>query len=389
MEGFAPLEDATVTTRLRAAGASITAKTNLDEFAGGGRGLSATGQILHPEDTDRFPAGSSGGSAAAVLADKVDIALGTDTGGSVRAPAAVCGLVGVKPTYGLVPLSGVVGNTYSIDHVGIISKTVVESAACLDAIAGKEERDPASMAAAGHDSYTVGGYADAANDQTDVSDLTLVAIEEAFDIGETPVTDHVEGVLAELSVEGTSIIRESLPVFEHVDTIKNCLSFPELAQYWRDGGVPLRRGGGEGRDQVAFARRGNAASGELNPFYRGRILAGAQLLTAHSGRHYSRALAARRALRSQVETILDDYDADAIVTPTVPGVAPHCENADDPGFGITRNTRIANVTKLPAFSLPCGCVDSLPVGLQLLGGQFDERLLFSTAAGIESQLDGF
>lgn len=387
MEGFAPTEDATVVTRLLAAGGTITAKTNLDEFAGGGRGLSATGQIHHPEDTSRFPAGSSGGSAAAVLADQVDIALGTDTGGSVRAPAAVCGLVGVKATYGLVPLSGIIENTYSLDHVGVISRTVSESAACLDFLAGKDERDPASMAAAGHDDYTVGGYADAAADPLDVSELTVVALEEAFEVGETLVTEHVATVLDDLADAGASVHEASLPEFDLVNTIKNCLSFPELAQLWRDGGVPLRRGGGASRDQVAFARRGAAGSGELNPFYRGRILAGAQLLTSHSGRHYSRALAVRSVLRSKVEDLMTAHDADAIVTPTVPGVAPRCEDADDPGFGITRNTRIANVTKLPAVSVPCGRVDSLPVGLQLLGGRFEERSLFRIAAGIESQLE--
>ena len=387
MEGFIPSEDATVVESLRAAGAQITAKTNLDEFAGGGRGLAVDGSILHPMDTERYPGGSSGGSAAAVLADQVDVALGTDTGGSVRAPAALCGLVGVKPTYGLVPLTGVIENTYSLDHVGVISETVEQAAACLDTIAGKDERDPASMAAAGHDDYECGGYADAADEATPIEDLCLARFSEPFETGEQRVSEQVEGGLTTLEDSGATIVDVSIPEFDLVDTLKNCLTYPELAQYWRDGALPLRRGrGGDSRDQVGFARRAKAANGELNPFYRGRILTGARLLTSHDGRHYTRALAACRELRAKVVDALDEADADALVCATVPGVAPRHEDADDPGFGITGNTRFANVTELPAMTLPCGTVDELPVGIQLVGRKFDERTLFRHVATLEHHL---
>lgn len=385
MEGFVPNEDATVVDRLRAGGATIAAKCNLDEFAGGGRGVAADGRISHPADTDRFPGGSSGGSAAAVLAEQVDVALGTDTGGSVRVPAALCGLVGVKPTYGVVPIDGVMENTYSLDHVGVVSQTVETAAATLDALAGKTERDPASMAAAGHDDYTVGGYAAAAEDPVPLEELTVVRLTEAFAGSAPPVADRVDGALDSLSDAGATVTEVSLPAFDQVDTIKGCVTYPELAQYWRDGGVPLRRGGGGGsRDQVGFARRAAAANGELNPFYRGRILAGARLLTAHGGRHYSRALAARRQLRERVADALDEAGAAAAVAPTVPIVAPRHEDAGDLDYGITGNTRIANVTEQPGLTVPCGTVDELPVGLHLLGRRFDEQRLFRVAAGLET-----
>ncbi len=386
MEGFIPSDDATVVPRLRSAGATITAKTNLDEFAGGGRGLAADGRIEHPDDPDRYPAGSSGGSAAAVLSGQVDIALGTDTGGSVRAPAAVCGLVGLKPTYGLVPLTGVIENTYSQDHVGIIAQSIDDTAACLEAIAGKDEQDPASMAAAGRDEYQVGGYQSAAANGSSPSSLRLVKLVESFRGGEEAVVDQVDTALDELSDAGAEVIEVSLPEFEMVDIIKNCLTYPELAQYWRDGGVPLRRGGGWNPDQIGFARRAQASSGELNAFYRGRLLAGARLLTAHDGRHYNRGLAARDALRDKVNEIFDEQNADAIVSPTVPGVAPRHEDAGDLEFGITKNTRIANVTRQPAITVPCGTVDDLPIGLHLLGQQFTENKLIQTAAGISPLL---
>jgi amidase/aspartyl-tRNA(Asn)/glutamyl-tRNA(Gln) amidotransferase subunit A len=387
MEGFVPTEDATVVDRLRAAGATIAAKCNLDEFAGGGRGIAVDGRISHPTDTDRFPGGSSGGSAAAVLAGQVDLALGTDTGGSVRVPAALCGLVGVKPTYGLVPIDGVMENTYSLDHVGVISRGVEAAAESLDALAGKTERDPASMAAAGHDDYDVGGYAAATTEPVSPSELTVVRLTEAFEASAPAVAEHVDSVLDALSEAGATVTDVSLPAVEYVDIIKGCVTYPELAQYWRDGGVPLRRGGGgESRDQVGFARRAEAASGELNLFYRGRILTGARLLTAHGGRHYSRALAARRALRERVADALDDAEAAAAVTPTAPIVAPRHEDAGDLDYGITANTRVANVTEQPAVTVPCGTVEELPVGLQLLGRRFDERRLFRVAAGLEGML---
>lgn len=387
MEGFVPSEDATVVPRLREAGATITAKTNLDEFAGGGRGLAVDGSIRHPMDPDRYPGGSSGGSAVAVLADIVDVALGTDTGGSARVPAALCGLVGVKPTYGVVPLTGIVENTYSLDHVGIITETVTEAGAVLDAIAGKHERDPASMAAAGRDEYHVGGYADAAEDPASLEELTIGRLVEAFDGSEPAVADHVDATLDTLADAGVTVTDVSIPELKLVDAIKDCITCPELAQYWRDGGVPLRRGGGgESRDQVGFARRAEAASGELNLFYRGRILTGASLLTDGDGRHYSRALAARRELRTSVAESLDDTGADALASATVPGVAPRHEDADNPGFGITKNTRIANITEQPGLSVPCGTVDGLPVGLHLLGPRFSERTLFRVAASLEQEL---
>ena len=124
-----PAHDATAIERLRRAGARITAKTNLDEFASGGRATSHYGRITNPFDESRIAGGSSGGSAVAVANGRVDAALGTDTGGSVRVPAAMCGLVGVKPTYGLVPLTGVIENTYTLDHVGPLTSDVDTAAA--------------------------------------------------------------------------------------------------------------------------------------------------------------------------------------------------------------------------------------------------------------------
>jgi amidase/aspartyl-tRNA(Asn)/glutamyl-tRNA(Gln) amidotransferase subunit A len=385
MHGFVPSGDATVTTRLREAGASITAKTNLDEFAGGGRGKSFRGLIRNPHDEDRIAGGSSGGSAAAVAAGLVDVALGTDTGGSVRKPAAFCGLVGLKPTYGLVPLTGVVENTYTLDHVGPIASSVEDAASVLEAIAGKDDRDPASMAAAGTDAYRVGGYVEAARSPTPVSDVRLgVATQGVTDDIDDRVASRHRRAVDDLEDAGATVETVDLPYLDRVKHLKNVISYVELAAYWRDGGAPVRRGGVPNTfDQLGFARRARAGNRELNDFYRGRLLAGARLMTAADGRHYTRAHAARATVREELAATLADFDV--VVTPTVPRPAPLVadvqEGVDYDGldesadFGFGRYTKLANVTGVPALTVPNEVESGPAVGFQLLGSRFDEPTL--------------
>lgn len=387
MRGFVPSIDATVVERLRAASAIVAAKTTLDEFAGSARGTTGTdGPVRNPHDPERTAGGSSGGSAAAVASHVVDVALGTDTGGSIRIPAAFCGVVGMKPTYGLVPLSGVVENTYTQDHVGPITSDVAATARTLKAIAGKDPGDPASMAAAGHDDYRLGEYVDAATNPPDISELSLCVLEEGIGEGVADsIVDRTDAALDVLADAGASIRRTSVEWFHHSLAIKNILSFIELAAHWRDGGAPYRRGGrvDEGY-QVAFTHRTTTASGELSQFYRSKLLAGAQLVEAHGGRHYVRAQAAREVLSDSLTEALEDVDA--LVIPTTPDVAPPIEDADDPGFDYARNTRIANVTRLPAITLPNGTIDGLPIGIQLMGPAFADDRLLAVAASIEAHL---
>lgn len=395
MQGFTPTGDATVTTRLREAGGTITAKTNLDEFAGGGRGRSFRGLILNPRDEKRIAGGSSGGSAAAVAAGLVDVAIGTDTGGSIRKPAAFCGLVGLKPTYGLVPLTGVVENTHTLDHVGPIARTVAGAARVLEAIAGKDPRDPASMAAAGRDSYRVGGYLDAVEEPPDLGDVRLGVVTQArSDPLDEPVASRHEEALDVLADRGVTLVETDLPFLDQVDQVKNVVSYVELAAYWRDRAAPVRRGGVVSpADQAEFARRADAGNRELNDFYRARLFAGAQLLSADGGHHYCQALSARHALRSELTARLAGLDA--LVTPTVPYLAPTVEEVRDPGFdydglerplGYGRYTRVANVTGHPAVTVPNALAAGPAVGLQLVGHSFDEAGLLRTARGVGEPL---
>ncbi|WP_436348551.1 amidase [Natronorubrum sp. FCH18a] len=387
LQSLIPRIDATVVSRLREAGARITAKTNLDEYAGGGRAVSYLGDITNPYDTDRIAGGSSGGSAVAVATGRVDAALGSDTGGSCRMPAAMCGIVGLKPTYGLVPLSGVIENTYTLDHVGPMTPDVDTAGRVLAAIAGRDSSDAASMAAAGRPDYLVGDYVDAVESPPDPTDLTIGVLEDGFGDGVTqPVEEQTRETIATLSEAGFDVVDVSVDTFEYVDTIKNILSYTELATHWRSGAVPLRRNSTiDTGYQTGFAKLTAHSSANANPFYRSRLLAGAHLLEEHYGRPYTRAQRAQALVDEELEAALADVDVLAL--PTLPDIAPRIENATNPERPPVRNCRLANVTGAPAITLPHGTVDGVPIGLQLVAGSFDDAALLGVARTVEKTID--
>lgn len=387
MRGYVPAQDAVVVDRLRAAGATITAKTNLDEFAGSARGTTGTGPpITNPHDETRTAGGSSGGSAAAVAAGVADAALGTDTGGSIRIPASFCGVVGLKPTYGLVPIAGIVENTYTQDHVGPMTTDIATAARLLDALAGPDEADPASLQAAGRTGYRRGDYTGAVVDPPAPETLRIGLLEEGIGDGIADrVVERTEVAADRLEDAGAEVVFVSVDGYHRALAIKNALSFVELATHWRDGGVPYRRSGVEERYQSAFARRTRAASGELDDFYKSKLLAGARIVGAHDGRPYVRAQAARESLRESFEAALDGVDA--LLSPTMPDVAPRIDAVGEWDYDFARNTRPANVTRLPAITLPGGTADSLPVGLQLVGEAFRDDELLGVAATLETLLE--
>jgi len=385
MRGFVPARDAPVVERLLAAGATIREKANLDEFAGSGRGTTGfDGPVRNPHDAERTAGGSSGGSAVAVSTGRVDVAIGTDTGGSIRMPAAFCGVVGVKPTYGLVPLTGVVENTYTMDHVGPLARSVEDAAAVLDVVAGVDHHDPASVAAAGHDAYRVGGYLDAASTPLDPDELTVAVVTEGMADVAPGVRDRTTTALERLETAGVTVREVSVESFTATRAVKNVLSCTELAAHWRDGGVPYRRASVVDEGYVAALRaRTRTVSDGPGAFYRSKLLAGARIIDEHGGRPYVRAQAIREQIRSDFVAALDDVDADVLVMPTMVDVAPLLEEADEPPMDYARNTRPADVTQLPAVTLPNGTVDELPVGLQLMGDRFEDASMLRAAATVE------
>ena len=387
MRGFVSGRDATVVERMREAGARVTATLACDEFAGSARGTTGSGgPVRNPHDLERTASGSSGGSAVAVAEGTVDAALGSDTGGSIRMPAAVCGVVGLKPTHGLVPLAGVAENTYTQDHVGPLATSVADCAQVLSAIAGKTPDDPGSMVAAGRDTYRVGGYVEAAADPPAAADITLAVVEEGMAKGvRDEVVDRTASALDLLRDAGVTVERVSIPEYHQTPVVKNLLSLSELAAHWRAGGAPYRRGGVvDPGYQDALHARTRANPDRLGAFYRSKLLAGAQLLE-RGGRLYTRAQAAREVVREAFEAALDGVDA--LVAPTMPDIAPRIKDVADPGFDWSLNTRPADVTRQPAMSLPVGRVEGMPVGLHLQTGAFEEASLLGVAARVEATLD--
>lgn len=381
MQGFVPSDNATVVDRLLAAGGTITCKTNLDEFAGAPLGTTAhSGHISNPYDEAHVPGGSSSGSAVCVATHRVDVALGTDTGGSIRIPASFCGTVGFKPTYGVVPLDGVVENTYTADHVGPLSRTVTDAARALTAIAGRSERDPASLQAAGRPGFRTGDYLGAVRDPPDEKTLQLGVLTDGFEGSVVDaVADRTKATVDRLADAGADVRSVTVDCFDEGEAIKDCLSFVEMAVNWRAGGIPYRRSKSVSeRFQSAFAQGSRSASGELNEFYKTKLLAGAYLIDRAGGKPYTRAQAARGEFRAAFEAELDGVDA--LVLPTMPDTAPRVDDALDPGFDYGRNTRAANLGRIPAITLPNGLVDGLPIGLQLLGSAFHDDHLLGTAA---------
>lgn len=390
MEGYVPSADATVVHRLREAGATITAKTNMDEFAVGGRGESFLGRIRNPQVTNRSAGGSSGGSAAAVAAGYVDAALGTDTGGSVRIPAAFCGLIGLKPTYGLVSLNGVVENTYSLDHVGPITETITDAARILDAISGKDESDPASMQAAGKDNYQIGEYESASRSPRNSDEIRLAVLSsvESESVEKNVQMNHTAAVD---KFQDVGITVKEIQ-FDKLDTLiqtKDTISYCELASHWRDRSVGYRRSVETGnQDTQGFANHLSGSAENMNDFHRSRILAGARLIETYGGRHYTRAHAVKHELTEIFDEFLEGIDA--IVTPTVPHIAPPLDGDEDPdalnrdSLGAGRYTKIANVTGLPAITIPNGTNGGAPVGMQLIGPRFREDRLLAVAVRLEA-----
>ncbi len=393
MKGFVPSADAVVVERIRDAGGRITAKTNLSEFAGGSSNseLTPTKMSRNPHDKDYWAGGSSSGSATAVGRGTVDVALGTDTGGSIRIPSAYSGIVGLKPTYGLVPLHGVIENTYTQDHVGPMTSTVEETARVLEAIAGKTDLDPASMQVAARGEYRVGGYLEAVQDPTDLEELTVGVLEEGLE-GE-PVIEGVENqtkaAIDRLSDEGVSVETVSIEHFEYEQPVKDVVSHAELAAHWRAGGAAYRRGPGESVDeayQSSFASRIESVNEALGLRYKSRLLIGAALTSQENGRLYTRAQAARDLLRAEYDAALEDVDV--LLSPSSPVVAPPADEGwVDSDVDGAYNTRGADVTRLPAITLPNGSVDGLPVGLQLIGPAFREDTVLSAAQSVEPLLE--
>ena len=385
MEGYVPAGDATIVTRLLDAGARIVGKTNMDDMAFTGNGhTSAFGPTLNPHDPERVSGGSSGGSAIAVAEETVDLGIGADQGGSIRVPAAWCGVVGHKPTLGLVPYTGIAGIENTIDHVGPITRTVETAAEALTVLAGKDPKDPRQP-----DEVPVREYgADLTGDPTN---LSVGVVEEGFTRPEASdaVNETVRAGLDALADAGATVESVSFPLHEDaVDIYSVALA---------EGTVAAFRGEGVGHNWLgwfnvdwieSFGKFRRAQGGDFPPSFKYNLLLGAYTSERYHSTYYAQAMNLRRDLREAYDDLLAEFDV--LAMPTVPGLPKrYVPDQDihavlDDAWGSLANTCQFNATGHPALSVPTGTTAGLPVGTMFVGRHFDDETVLDAGRALEA-----
>ena len=382
LSGFVPPYDATVVERLAGAGAVSIGKANMDEFAMGSSNENSFFGVVHnPWDATRVPGGSSGGSAAAVAAGIVPFATGTDTGGSIRQPAAFCGITGLKPTYGRVSRWGMVAFASSLDCGGVLARSAEDCAHALGAIAGHDPRDATSM------DVPVDDYVAALS--TSLKGIRIGVAREYLGAGvEDGVGVAVRAALAALEQLGAILVDVSLP---HADlaipayyVIAPAEASSNLARF---DGVRYGHRCADAQSLEELYTRSRAEG--FGPEVRRRILVGTYALSAgYFDAYYLRAQRVRRLIANDFSAAFDSVDL--IAGPTAPTVAFKLgEKSDDPlaMYAADVNTVAVNLAGLPAISLPAGFSQGLPVGLQLIAPAFGEARLLNAAHQLQQHTD--
>ncbi|MBO8137190.1 MAG: Asp-tRNA(Asn)/Glu-tRNA(Gln) amidotransferase subunit GatA [Desulfotomaculum sp.] len=379
---FVPPYNATVMEKLNSQQAVMVGKTNMDEFAMGSSTENSGFHVTrNPWDTERVPGGSSGGSAAAVAADECIAALGSDTGGSIRQPAALCGVVGMKPTYGAVSRYGLVAFASSLDQIGPFTKDVTDCALVLNAICGHDPMDSTSV------KYSVPDYTQYL--QNDVRGLKIGVPKEFMAEGLNPeVRKVVEEAIATLSNLGAVVEETSLPHTEYALPVYYIIAPAEassnLARY---DGVRYGYRSVEADDVVEmFMRSRSEGFGEE---VKRRIMLGTYALSAgYYDAYYNKALKVRTLIKQDFDKAFEKYDL--LLSPTAPGPAFKIgENIDDPVQMYLQDifTLSVNLAGIPGISIPCGFVNGLPVGLQFMAKPFGEGTLLRAAYTFEQNTE--
>ncbi len=380
LQGFVSPYDATVVTRLKEAGAVVFGRLNMDEFAmGSSTENSAYGPTLNPWDTSRIPGGSSGGCAAAVAANECFAALGSDTGGSIRQPAALCGIVGVKPTYGLVSRFGLVAFASSLDQVGPFTKDVGDSARLLQVIAGPDSRDSTSIPSPVPDYLASLG-------QGSLKGLRI-GLPREYQVGgmDPEVSAAFQAALNQLTALGAELVEVSLPHTEYAAATYYIIAPAEAsANLSRFDGVRYGlRVDGASPEEMNSRTRGTG----FGPEVKRRIILGTYVLSSgYYDAFYVRAQKVRTLIRQDFLQAFQKVDA--IVTPTTPTAAFRVgEKSDDPLQMYLSDifTISCNLAGICGISIPCGLTTSprLPIGLQILAPPFGESTMYRVAHAYE------
>jgi aspartyl-tRNA(Asn)/glutamyl-tRNA(Gln) amidotransferase subunit A len=384
LESYVSPFDATCVRQLRDAGAVIFGRLNMDEFAmGSSTENSAYQTTANPWDLETIPGGSSGGSAAAMAAGEAIATLGTDTGGSIRQPAALCGVVGMKPTYGLISRYGLVAFASSLDQVGPFARTVEDAAILMEAMLGKDALDSTSIAPQGDTNYVQAL-------QTKQGPWKLGVPREFFAEGIDPeVKESIETAIDWYRNQGCEIVDISLPHSDLAVPVYYIVATAEASSNLaRFDGVRYGHRSEEAKDALSLftKSRGEGFGEEVKR----RIILGTYVLSSgYYDAYYLRAQKVRTLIRNDFEQAFEKVDA--ILTPTSPTPAfKRGERSDDPLAMYLSDiyTISVNLAGLPALSVPCGFTGSgLPIGLQVIAPAFGEADMFAVAHAFEQAHD--
>ncbi len=390
LEGYTPEIDATVVTRILEAGGTILGKAVCEHFCwSGGSHTSDTGPVQNPHDPSRMAGGSSSGSAALVAAGKVDMAIGGDQGGSIRMPSCWCGIYGIKPTYGLVPYTGIAPIELTIDHAGPMARTVADAALLLEVIAGPDGLDPRQQAALQGKAYTqvLSGKIDG---------LRLGIVPEGFgwqDVSEAEVDESVEQSAHAFEKLGARVETVSIPWHRHGRHI--------LFAIFQEGATVLMvQGNGMGTNWKghyttslldAMARGLLTKPDDLSENVKLTMLAGQYMQKRYHGRYYAKAQNLARSLSAAYDAALEECDL--LVMPTLPFMAPKIPPADvsreecvQLAFEHLVNTSPFDATGHPAMNVPCGMSNGLPVGMMLIGRKGDDATVLRAADAFQREI---
>ena len=388
LEHYVPESDATIVTRMLDEGAEINAILNLDNFAFSGAGdTSAFGPTLNPHSSDHLAGGSSGGSAAALYYDDIDMTIGGDQGGSIRIPASFCGVVGHKPTHGLVPYTGIVGIDNTFDHAGPMTRTVRDAALLLEVIAGKDPLDPRQG------EVPVQDYTGALG--AGVGGLRVGILTEGFGLPESDaqVDQKVMEASNRLAELGAEVSEVSVPWHANARGVVWGLI--------AEGATGLLQSSGTGRHFEGQYNKGlahtlgqgiRAQGNDLPPTVKLVMLIGSYMTEQYHSEMYAKAQNMRRELRAAYDDALSQYDL--LLMPTTPMPAHRNDAGGDPyamldhGWDMLANTAPFDMSGHPAISIPCGKTsEGLPVGLMLVGRQFDDATVLQAAHAFEQSGD--
>ena len=388
LEGFVPTVDATIVRRILDAGGDIVGKAHCEYFClSGGSHTNATGAVHNPHKMGYSAGGSSSGSAALVAAGEVDMAIGGDQGGSIRIPAAFCGIYGMKPTHGLVPYTGIMPIEIFVDHTGPMTGNVRDNALLLEVIAGPDGYDPRQYSVKTHP-YTKaleGG----------VQGLSVAVVQEGFGHAnsEADVDECVRAAVEQLKRLGATVTEVSIPMHRLGAAIWTPIGVEGLTQtmMWGDG-YGLSRPDLYVTGLMDFHRGWRQRANELSETTKLFTLLGTYIARQHGSRYYGKAMNITRRLTAAYDSVLAEHHL--LLMPTLPIKAtplpsPHASREEyvQRALEMIANTAPFDITHHPAMSLPCGMRHGLPVGMMLIGKHFDEPTIYRAAYAFEQSTD--